>query len=72
MHAINHPQTEHHCESVWDVDPIKLTRGRPVGLAWFSPDCKHFSKARAASRVTRRSAGLRGWQCAGQRSCGRA
>ncbi|MFC4435994.1 DNA cytosine methyltransferase, partial [Cupriavidus respiraculi] len=33
MHAINHPQTEHHCESVWDVDPLALTRGRPVGLA---------------------------------------
>ncbi|AOZ11095.1 DNA cytosine methyltransferase [Cupriavidus malaysiensis] len=46
MHAMNHPQTEHHCESVWDVDPIRVTRGRPVGLGWFSPDCKHFSKAK--------------------------
>jgi len=46
MHQINHPQTRHHCESVWDVDPLEVTHGRPVGLAWFSPDCKHFSKAK--------------------------
>src|SRR5690606_18314844 len=46
MHALNHPQTAHHCESVWDIDPLAVTQGRPVGLAWFSPDCKHFSKAK--------------------------
>lgn len=58
MHAINHPQTEHHCESVWDVDPIKLTRGRPVGLAWFSPDCKHFSKAKGGKPRDKKIRGL--------------
>jgi hypothetical protein len=26
-----------------EVDPVEATCGRPVGLAWFSPDCKHFS-----------------------------
>ena len=46
MHEANHPQTKHYCESVWDVDPQEVTQGRPVGLAWFSPDCKHFSKAK--------------------------
>src|SRR5450830_1850118 len=38
MHAINHPHTQHLCESVWDVDPIKVTNNRPVGLVWLSPD----------------------------------
>ncbi|WP_419877742.1 DNA cytosine methyltransferase [Brevibacillus centrosporus] len=46
MHRANHPETEHYCESVWDVDPREVTRGRPVGLCWLSPDCKHFSKAK--------------------------
>lgn len=46
MHKVNHPTTEHYCESVWDVDPVKACRGRKVALAWFSPDCKHFSKAK--------------------------
>ncbi|OEZ92169.1 C-5 cytosine-specific DNA methylase [Janthinobacterium sp. HH107] len=39
MHAANHPHTTHLCESVWDVDPIKVTNNRPVGLVWLSPDC---------------------------------
>lgn len=39
MHKTNHPTTEHYLESVWDVDPLKAVRGRPVALAWFSPDC---------------------------------
>ncbi|UED70747.1 DNA cytosine methyltransferase [Brevibacillus sp. HD3.3A] len=46
MHRANHPETEHYCESVWDVDPRQVTQGRPVALCWFSPDCKHFSKAK--------------------------
>ena len=45
MHKANHPYTEHYCEDVWQVDPVKACKGHPVGLAWFSPDCKHFSKA---------------------------
>jgi DNA (cytosine-5)-methyltransferase 1 len=58
MHTINHPQTEHHCESVWDVDPVAITRGRPVGLAWFSPDCKHFSKAKGGKPRDKKIRGL--------------
>lgn len=46
MHKANHPYTKHYCEDVWQVDPVKACNGHPVGLAWFSPDCKHFSKAK--------------------------
>ncbi|OZI61588.1 DNA cytosine methyltransferase [Bordetella genomosp. 11] len=58
MHEINHPQTRHYCESVWDVDPLEATEGRPVGLAWFSPDCKHFSKAKGGKPRDKRIRGL--------------
>lgn len=58
MHTVNHPGTEHYCESVWDVDPVKAAAGRPVGLAWFSPDCKHFSKAKGGSPVNKDIRGL--------------
>ena len=46
MHKTNHPNTKHYCEDVWQVDPVEACNGHPVGLAWFSPDCKHFSKAK--------------------------
>lgn len=46
MHKSNHPNTKHYCEDVWQVDPVKACNGHPVALAWFSPDCKHFSKAK--------------------------
>ena len=46
MHKANHPNTKHYCEDVWQVDPVTACNGHPVGLAWFSPDCKHFSKAK--------------------------
>lgn len=46
MHKANHPGTKHYCEDVWQVNPIEVCAGHPVGLAWFSPDCKHFSKAK--------------------------
>lgn len=46
MHKANHPYTKHYCEDVWQVDPVEACNGHPVGLAWFSPDCKHFSKAK--------------------------
>lgn len=45
-HRRNHPTTKHYLESVWKVDPVKACAGRPVGFAWFSPDCKHYSKAK--------------------------
>ena len=58
MHRTNHPNTEHFQASVWDIDPKAVCRGRPVGLAWFSPDCKHFSKAKGAALVDRKIRGL--------------
>lgn len=58
MHKTNHPFTEHYRASVWDVDPYEVCRGRPVGLAWFSPDCKHFSKAKGGKPVDKNIRGL--------------
>ncbi|TSJ51926.1 DNA cytosine methyltransferase [Atlantibacter subterranea] len=58
MHTTNHPDTLHYCESVFDVNPVAATAGRPVGLAWFSPDCRHFSKAKGAKPVEKSIRGL--------------
>lgn len=58
MHKANHPSTKHYCESVWDVDPIQACKGHPVGLAWFSPDCKHFSKAKGGKPKDKAIRGL--------------
>lgn len=58
MHRINHPETKHYCESVWDVDPSEITRNQPVGLVWLSPDCKHFSKAKGGKPVEKKIRGL--------------
>lgn len=58
MHMVNHPQTKHYCESVWQVDPMEACGGRPIGLAWFSPDCKHFSKAKGGKPVEKKIRGL--------------
>ena len=43
MHEVNHPTTKHIRNNIWQVDPREVTGGKPVSLAWFSPDCKHFS-----------------------------
>lgn len=58
MHKTNHPYTEHYQASVWDIDPREVCRGRPVAGAWFSPDCKHFSKAKGAALVDKKIRGL--------------
>ena len=58
MHRANHPTTEHYTEDVFDIDPVKICAGRPVGLAWFSPDCKHFSKAKGGKPVSKKIRGL--------------
>lgn len=58
MHKANHPSTKHYCESVWNVDPVKVCKGHPVGLAWFSPDCKHFSKAKGGKPKDKNIRGL--------------
>ncbi|EOL8851321.1 TPA: DNA cytosine methyltransferase [Klebsiella pneumoniae] len=58
MHRTNHPDTLHYCESVFDVSPLAATSSKPVGLAWFSPDCRHFSKAKGAKPVEKAIRGL--------------
>lgn len=58
MHKANHPGTRHYCENVWNVNPLEVCKGRPVGLAWFSPDCKHFSKAKGGKPKDKNIRGL--------------
>lgn len=58
MHKANHPNTKHYCENVWAVDPVKACNGHLVGLAWFSPDCKHFSKAKGGKPKDKNIRGL--------------
>ena len=58
MHRANHPTTTHYTEDVWKVDPAEACAGRPVALAWFSPDCKHHSKAKGGKPVSKHIRGL--------------
>lgn len=58
MHKTNHPNTKHYCENVWEVDPREACQGKVVALAWFSPDCKHFSKAKGGKPVEKKIRGL--------------
>lgn len=58
MHAANHPATLHLTENVWQVDPLAVTKGRPVDLLWMSPDCRHHSKAKGGKPVSRSVRGL--------------
>ena len=46
IHRANHPGTEHHCQDIRAVWPKAATRLQPVAGAWFSPDCKEYSKAK--------------------------
>ena len=54
LHQANHPQTQHFCSDVFEVDPLAVTHGRPVGMLWASPDCKHFSKAKGGKPVSKK------------------
>lgn len=58
MHTVNHPETFHYKEDVWGVDPWEATKGRPVGFAWWSPDCTHFSIARGGVPAEKSIRGL--------------
>ena len=58
MHKANHPQTKHYCEDVWQVAPVEACDGNPVALAWFSPDCKHFSREKSGKPVDKNIRGL--------------
>lgn len=53
MHAVNHPTAKHLQTSIYAVDPRdQVPAGRTVGLAWFSPDCKHHSKAKGGKPLS--------------------
>ena len=54
LHEANHPQTRHFVSDVFEVDPLAVTAGQPVGLLWASPDCKHFSKAKGGKPVSKK------------------
>ncbi len=58
MHKVNHPFTRHFQEDVFVIDPEETTNGRPVGIMWASPDCKHFSKAKGGAPVEKKIRGL--------------
>ena len=58
MHKENHPSTKHYCEDVWAVDPLEACNGKSVALAWFSPDCKHFSRAKGGKPLNKNIRGL--------------
>ena len=58
MHKTNHPYTEHYQDDIFMIDPQTVTRGRAVGWAHFSPDCKHFSKAKGKKPVDKKIRGL--------------
>lgn len=54
LHQANHPQTLHFVSDVFEVDPVAVADGRPIGLLWASPDCKHFSKAKGGKPVSKK------------------
>jgi DNA (cytosine-5)-methyltransferase 1 len=58
LHQANHPQTLHYVSDVFEVDPVAVVDGRPVGMLWASPDCKHFSKAKGGKPVSKKIRGL--------------
>ena len=58
MYKANHHGTKVYCENVWEVNPVEATKGQPVALCWFSPDCKHFSKAKGGKPVEKSIRGL--------------
>lgn len=53
LHKKNHPFTRHYQTNIFEVDPIEACQGRKVGWAHFSPDCKHFSRAKGAKPVNK-------------------
>jgi len=61
MHRANHPGTRHYIEDIWKIRPEDATKGRPVGLLWASPDCKHFSMAKGGAIVRSKEVRALAW-----------
>jgi DNA (cytosine-5)-methyltransferase 1 len=58
MHAANHPTSRHIREDVFLVDPMKEIGDGPLGAAWFSPTCTHFSRAKGFNILDQTTRGL--------------
>lgn len=58
VHTANHPGAAHSVADVWDIDPEQAVHGMPMGLGWFSPDCRHHSKAKGGRPVSKSVRGL--------------
>lgn len=58
MHKTNHPAHAPFSSQRVGRGPGGSLPRRPVGLAWFSPDCKHFSKAKGGKPVDKNIRGL--------------
>lgn len=58
MHTANHPNTRHIRDDVFHVDLIDASGRRKVGGAWYSPDCRHFSRAKGKKPVLKHIRGL--------------
>ncbi|WP_426106419.1 DNA cytosine methyltransferase [Massilia sp. TSP1-1-2] len=58
MHSANHPTTKHYREDVYLINPGFVTKQQPIGLAWFSPTCTHFSKAKGGNLLNQKIRGL--------------
>ena len=56
MHKVNHPDTLHLTEDIFEVDLQRYVKGRHVALMWASPDCTSHSKAKGGQP---RKSGLR-------------
>lgn len=58
MHAANHPTTRHYREDVFLLDILRAIGDGPLGAAWFSPTCTHFSKAKGFNILDQKTRGL--------------
>lgn len=58
LHRLNHPETEHFLEDVWQVDPAAAVAGRRVDWLHLSPDCTHFSRAKGGKPREQKIRGL--------------
>jgi DNA (cytosine-5)-methyltransferase 1 len=58
MHEANHPTTRHYREDVFLIDPRRVIGDGPLGAAWFSPTCTHFSKAKGFNILDQKTRGL--------------
>ncbi len=58
VHEANFPDAAHYCGDIFETDCRDVLPGEAIGLAWFSPDCRHFSRAKGGTPVSARVRGL--------------